>query len=196
MACAGLGVLIALALAAVAWNESERDRWLQPERVMDAVGLRPGMTVGEVGAGRGYFTVKLARRVGPRGRVLANDIDDGALRALAARCADEGLGNVEVIHGEVEDPRLPATALDLVFLVYSLHDVDRPVALLRNLAPSLVAGGLVVVLDEDPEVTGDRHFLAAGRIRGLLAQAGYEEVPTEDFLERDLLLVFRVADGR
>jgi ubiquinone/menaquinone biosynthesis C-methylase UbiE len=182
-------------LAVVALDEAERDRWLQPERVMDTVGLRPGMTVGEIGAGRGYFTVKLARRVGSRGRVLANDIDGGALRVLTARLEDERLGNVDIIHGEVEDPRLPESTLDMVFLVYALHDLDRPLALLRNLSSSLVPTGLVVVLDQDPGVTGDPHFLSAGRVRDLFLETGYEEVPVEDFLERDLLLVFRLADS-
>jgi len=84
----------------------------------------------------------------------------------------------------------------MVFLVYTLHDLDQPLALLRNLAPSLVSTGSIVVLDQDPEVTRDHHFLPAERIHTLFAEAGYEEVPVEDFLERDLLLVFRPADRR
>jgi ubiquinone/menaquinone biosynthesis C-methylase UbiE len=152
------------------------------------------MVIAEVGAGRGYFTLKLARRVGPDGVVYANDIDAAALRELEGRIRDASLDNVVTVRGEVEDPLLPDRSLDMVFMVYALHDFDRPVALLRNLRRCLDVHTTVVVLDEDPEVTGDHHFLSVERVRELFAKAGYEEVPTEDFLERDLLLVFRIPE--
>ena len=188
-----LFVVLLVAILAQTRDESGRDLRLQPDRVMDAVGIRPGMVVGEVGAGRGYFTVKLARRVGPEGKVFANDIDARALAALDRRCREEGLHNVVTVEGEVDDPRLPERALDAVFFVYSLHDIDRPLALLENLETSLADGALVVVLDEDPGVTGSHHFLPAARVLELFTEAGYEQVPLEDFLERDLLLAFRAV---
>jgi ubiquinone/menaquinone biosynthesis C-methylase UbiE len=151
------------------------------------------MTIGEVGAGRGYFTVKLARAVGPAGRVHANDIDPIALGRLASRCENEGLLNVETVLGEYDDPLLPDGSLDMVFMVYAFHDIDERVALLENLAPSLRPGATVVVLDQDPEVTGDGHFLETDAIIGFFRQAGFGRVPVEDFLERDVLLVFRLG---
>jgi len=178
---------------ALAHDEAGRDLRLQPDRVMDAVGVRRGMVVGEVGAGRGYFTVKLARRVGPHGRVFANDIDGHALAALAQRCDEEDLHNVVTVEGEVDDPQLPGRALEVAFLVYALHDFTHPEEMLRNLAPSLAPGAVVVVLDEDPEATGHHHFLVRERVLELFSEAGYEQVPLEDFLERDLLLAFRAA---
>ena len=193
---AALAVACALVIVAAspsALDEAGRDDRLQPERVMGAVGVRPGMVVGEVGAGRGYFTVKLARRVGPEGRVYANDIDARALAALGHRCRDEDITNVVTVEGAEDDPLLPERSLEIVFLVYSLHDISRPVALLRNLASSLARGAVVVVLDEDPDVTGDDHFLPRRRVLELFAEAGYERVPLDDFLERDLLLAFRAA---
>jgi ubiquinone/menaquinone biosynthesis C-methylase UbiE len=180
-------------VATAACSEADRDRWLQPDRVLRAVGVEPGMTVGEVGAGRGYFTVKLARAVGPTGRVLANDIDSGALAALEDRCRREHLENVETVLGETVDPLLPERALDMVFMVYALHDIDDQVPLLENLARSLRPGATVVVLDEDPEVTGDHHFLATDAVVSRFRQAGYARVPVDDFLERDVLLVFRLS---
>jgi len=186
-------------LVALCWvcnaacSETDRDRRLQPDRVIRAVGVEPGMTLGEVGAGRGYFTVKLARAVGPSGRVLANDIDSGALAGLENRCRREDLHNVETVLGENEDPLLPDRALDMVFMVYAFHDIDEQVPLLENLARSLRSGATVVILDEDPEVTGDDHFLATGTIIRLFRRAGYEPVPVDDFLERDVLLVFRLG---
>jgi ubiquinone/menaquinone biosynthesis C-methylase UbiE len=192
LACVGL----LIAAQTPARDESGRDLRLQPDRVMDSVGVRPGMVIGEVGAGRGYFTVKLARRVGPDGRVFANDIDGHALAELARRCHEEDLDNVVTVEGEVEDPLFPERALDAVFFVYSLHDVAYPLALLRNLEPSLTEDAVVVVLDEDPEVTGQHHFLSGLRVLELFTEAGYEQIPLEDFLERDLLLVFRATTSR
>ncbi len=178
-------------VSTAACSEASRDQELQPDRVIRAVGVEPGMTVGEIGAGRGYFTVKLARAVGPTGRVLANDIDSGALASLERRCRREDLDNVETVLGEYEDPLLPDRALDMVFIVYAFHDIDDQVSLLENLAPSLREGATVVVLDEDAGVTGDHHFLAPGRIIDLFREAGYERVPIDDFLERNVLLGFR-----
>jgi ubiquinone/menaquinone biosynthesis C-methylase UbiE len=181
-------------VSTAACSEADRDRRLQPDRVIRAVGVEPGMTLGEIGAGRGYFTVKLARAVGSTGRVLANDIDSGALAALENRCRREDLQNVETVLGENVDPLFPDRTLDMVFMVYAFHDIDEQVALLENLARSLRTGATVVVLDDDPEVTGDDHFLATGAITRLFRRAGYERVPVDDFLERDVLLVFRLSD--
>jgi ubiquinone/menaquinone biosynthesis C-methylase UbiE len=180
-------------VSTAACSEASRDRELQPERVIRAVGVEPGMTLGEIGAGRGYFTVKLARAVGSTGRVLANDIDSGALASLERRCRREDLDNVETVLGEYEDPLFPDRALDMVFIVYAFHDIEEQVPLLENLAPSLRPGATVVVLDEDPEITGDHHFLVSGVIVDLFREAGYERVPVDDFLERNVLLVFRLS---
>jgi ubiquinone/menaquinone biosynthesis C-methylase UbiE len=107
------------AAPAAAYDEAARDVQLQPERVMDAVGIRPGMVIGEAGAGRGYFTFKLARRVGETGRIYANDIDESALEHVRDRCRSEGLRNVETVVGQMDDPLFPARALDLVMIVYA-----------------------------------------------------------------------------
>jgi predicted methyltransferase len=96
-----------LVLRSDALDDAERDARLQPERVMDAIGVRPGMVIGEAGAGRGYFTFKLARRVGAQGKVYANDIDRGALDHIRQVCRDENIANVETVVGEVEDPLFP-----------------------------------------------------------------------------------------
>ena len=182
-------------VSTAACSEAHRDQQVQPERVIQAVGVEQGMTLGEIGAGRGYFTVKLARAVGSTGRVFANDIDSGALAALEKRCRREDLHNVETVLGEYVDPLLPDRALDMVFMVYAFHDIDERVALLENLARSLRKGATVVVLDEDAEVTGDDHFLGPGTIIRLFREAGYERVPVEDFLERNVLLVFRLSES-
>ena len=160
---------------------------------MDVVGIRPGMVVGEVGAGRGYFTFKLARRVGASGKVYANDIDRSALDHVRQVCRDEGIGNVETVAGEVEDPLFPVTGLEVVVMVYALHDFSRPVAFLQNLKKYLQPGGRVVILDQDPDASGDRHFLTRDRLVELFTEGGYVLARDERFLEKDLLLVFRLS---
>jgi len=192
---ARLAAAIVAALAVVtpagAQEDSRRDARLQPERVMDAVGIRPGMVVGEAGAGRGYFTLKLARRVGVSGKVYANDIDRAALDHVRQVCRDEGIGNVETVVGEIEDPLFPVTGLEVVVMVYALHDFSHPVAFLQNLKKYLKPGGTVVILDQNPDVSGDRHFLTRERLVAQFAEGGYQLAADERFLEKDLLLVFR-----
>jgi ubiquinone/menaquinone biosynthesis C-methylase UbiE len=189
-ACA-VAVVLAVVTPASATEDDRRDARLQPERVMDAVGIRPGMVVGEAGAGRGYFTFKLARRVGATGKVYANDIDRDALDHVRQVCRDEGIGNIETVVGEVEDPLFPVSGLELVMMVYALHDFSRPVAFLQNLKKYLKPGGTVVILDQDPEASGNHHFLTRERLVEVFAESGYELARDERFLEKDLLLVFR-----
>ncbi|MDH4195927.1 MAG: class I SAM-dependent methyltransferase, partial [Candidatus Aminicenantes bacterium] len=170
-----------------------RDRDHEPDKVMDIAGVVPGMVIGEVGAGGGYFTFKLAVRVGEGGKVYANDIDSGALRSLRNRARREGVVNIETIVGEVEDPLLPAGALDMVFMVNVFHDLAKPVELLRNLVPSLKPGGTVVILDRDPEkVRGQsRHFLPTETILAKVKEAGFELVRMETFLRYHNLYIVR-----
>jgi ubiquinone/menaquinone biosynthesis C-methylase UbiE len=191
-ACAVAAVL-AVVTPASATEDDRRDARLQPERVMDAVGIRPGMVVGEAGAGRGYFTFKLARRVGATGKVYANDIDKDALDHVRQVCRDEGIGNIETVVGEVEDALFPVSGLELVMMVYALHDFSRPVAFLQNLKKYLKPGGTVVILYQDPEASGNHHFLTRERLVEVFAESGYELARDERFLEKDLLLVFRPA---
>ena len=192
LACAMVATFAA-ATPAGATENAGRDAQLQPERVMDAIGIRPGMVIGEAGAGRGYFTFKLARRVGETGKVYANDIDRSALNHVRQVCRDEGLGNVETVVGEVDDPLFPVAGLELVMMVYAIHDFARPAAFLENLKKYLKPRGTVAVLDQNPDATGDHHFLTRERLVALFGESGYELAHDERFLEKDLLLVFRLS---
>lgn len=167
-----------------------------PEKVMDAAGIESGMVIGEVGAGRGRFTLHLARRVGPAGKVLANDIDAESLELLRNRCKAGGIGNVETILGEIDDPLFPHGILDMVFMVWTYHFLDKPVPLLKSLLPALKSGGTVVLVEPDPVrgPGGSDHGVSAERMRKEAAQAGFELVRTENFLPEDLLFVLRIKD--
>jgi ubiquinone/menaquinone biosynthesis C-methylase UbiE len=168
------------------------DPWgLDLERAMDAVGLAPAMTVGEAGAGDGYFTLPMARRVGPTGRVYANDISTRALRSLERRSAAEHLDNIETVVGRVDDPLFPRHDLQLVVLVHAFHDFEKPVEWLRNLKKYLRPGATVAIIDRDPAQGGGSHFWTRERIVGYAEQAGYERVKGVFDISRHLILVFR-----
>ena len=132
------------------WSTEEaRDRLNEAELVMDRAGIAPGMTVADIGAGEGYYTIRLAQRVGPDGRVLAEDIIPQIRDALAQRVARERLDNVSVRLGEPDDAKLPANSFDRVLMVHMYHEIAEPYAFLWNLRPSLRTGGQVVVVDAD-----------------------------------------------
>lgn len=130
-------------------TEELRDEVNEAETVMDLADIEPGMTVADIGAGNGYYTVRLAPRVGDNGRVLAQDIIPETRDGLADRVTRERLDNVSVRLGEPNDPKLPANSFDRVFMVHMYHEIESPYEFLWNLWPALNEGGLVVVVDAD-----------------------------------------------
>ena len=136
-------------------NEQTRDDRNEATTVMDLAHIAPGMTVADIGAGEGYYTVRLAERVGTHGRVLAQDIDKPALERLGIRVERERLNNVLIKPGAEDDPRLPENSFDRVFLVHMYHEVTEPYAFLWRLRPALREHGQVVVVDVDRPT--DRH---------------------------------------
>ncbi len=171
-----------------------RDTWHQPDKVMDVLGVKPGMIIGEVGAGHGYFTFHLSRRVGDSGRIYANDIASRALASIRSKCETQGITNVETIVGEVEDPLLPMGILDMVFIVNAFHDLAKPVALLNNLVPSLKPDAPVVIIDRDPEKTRDPagHFLTREEILEKIEESDFELDRIETFLPQHNVYIIRV----
>ena len=130
-------------------TETARDDRGEAETVMDQAAITEGMTVADIGAGEGYYTVRLAGRVGDQGRVLAQDIDDGALRRLGSRVERERLDNVSVITGGIDDPNLPPNSFDRIFMVHMYHEITEPYAFIWRMRPALREGGQVIVVDVD-----------------------------------------------
>ena len=130
-------------------TEQIRDDRREAVTVMDQANITKGMTVADIGAGEGYYTVRLAARVGEEGRVLAQDIDEGALRRLGNRVERERLDNVSIKLGATDDPRLPENSFDRIFMVHMYHEIVEPYALLWRLRPALREGGQVIVVDVD-----------------------------------------------
>jgi ubiquinone/menaquinone biosynthesis C-methylase UbiE len=130
-------------------NEDQRDNLGEAKVVMDLAAINPGTTVADIGAGEGYYTIRLAERVGPKGRVLAQDIDPKAIQRLGQRVERERLDNVSIRTGAPEDPKLPANSFDRIFMVHMYHEVNEPYPFLWYLRPALRPGGQVIVVDVD-----------------------------------------------
>jgi ubiquinone/menaquinone biosynthesis C-methylase UbiE len=171
-----------------------RDKIEQPDKVMEATGVKPGMVVGEVGAGHGYFTFWLARGVGDSGKVYANDIDRPALSAIERRRESEKVRNIETVLGSVEDPRFPPASLDMVFIVNAFHDLEKPVELLANLLPALKAGATVVIMDREQVRAADRHFLTREQVEEIVGRSVFEIVRVETFLRYHNLYILKARN--
>ncbi|MDB5713495.1 MAG: methyltransferase protein [Sphingomonadales bacterium] len=154
-------------------DEDTRDRAGEATEVMNRAGVKPGMTVADIGAGEGYYTIRLAARVGRKGRVLAQDIVPAVRDALAERVTRERLDTVSVKLGLPDNPELPEASFDRVFLVHMYHEIGSPYAFLWHLRPAVKEGGRVIVVDADrptnqhgtPPKLLDCEFAAVGYAR-------------------------------
>lgn len=178
--------------------EARHNRLQPPDKVMDAIGVEPGWIIAEVGAGRGRYVVHMAERIGEKGRIYANDIDSEALEYLEHRCDRDGIENVVTILGEVTDPRLPEGILDMVYMINTYHHLDEPVELMRNIVPSLKPGGLLVIIEHDPVKAPDwgEDTTTQEALLEQTAEAGFELVRIETFLENDNINIFRIRSGK
>ena len=152
--------------------EAQRDSVNEAQQVMDMARIEPGMTVADIGAGEGYYTVRLAERVGAKGRVVAQDIDTEALRLLGLRIERERLDNVSILRGEADDPRLPKASFDRIFLVHMYHEVTEPYAFLWRMRDALRKEGKIIVVETDRPT--DRHGIPPTLLFCEFKAVGYE----------------------
>jgi SAM-dependent methyltransferase len=173
-------------------QQKDRDRWLwqQPEMVMDVLGVKEGMVIADIGAGEGYFTFRLARRIGQNGLVYANEINK----------------EITTILGEPDDPLLPEKKIDIALLVNLIHLVDQPVVFLKNIKPCLKPEGTLVLVQWDAEklltespggsLEDVKEFLKEDLLKKIQT-AGYEVIRTETFLSMQNIYICRwIATGR
>ena len=177
------------------WLErSEREVEEEPDKALDALGSLAGLTVADVGAGSGYFTVRLASRVGPAGRVFANDLQSEMLKMLTARLARERVTNVTLVQGAVDDPKLPASSLDLAIMVDVYHEFSEPQKMLRGLRAALKPGGRLVLFEyrkEDPQVPiRFEHKMSVAEARLELEAEGFLFSRLDDRLPRQHIMIF------
>jgi ubiquinone/menaquinone biosynthesis C-methylase UbiE len=180
---------------AAAWlDRAERIEEEEPDIALDAITIAPGSTVADVGAGSGYMTVKMARRVGPSGKVYANDIQPQMLAMLRERLAKEQITNVETIQGADDDPKLPSGSLDLILMVDVYHEFQQPQKMLQRMRESLKPGARLVLLEyrkEDPSIPiRFDHKMTVAEAKLEVEAEGYSLSRVEEMLPRQHILIF------
>jgi SAM-dependent methyltransferase len=155
-------------------DEKERDDAGEPGQLVRLLGIKPGMSVADLGAGSGYYVVRLSPIVGSSGRIIAEDVVPEYLQALRKRVRDLALPNVTVTLGEPHDPRLPTGSVDVAILVHMYHEVTQPYGLLYNLVPALKPDARVGIVDAFAPTS--EHGTPPGLLRCELAAVGYREI--------------------
>jgi ubiquinone/menaquinone biosynthesis C-methylase UbiE len=180
-------------------DRPNRDAVQKPEQVLDSLAIREGQTVADVGCGSGYFTVHLARRVGPRGRVFATDLQSEMLDLLRKKLDAAKLTNVLARLATEADPNLPAGEVDLVLMVDVYHELGNPPATLAHIKRSLAKGGRLALVEyraEDPKVAiKPEHKTTLVQLRRELEANGYSFVSSDELLPEQRIVVFVPAGG-
>lgn len=173
------------------FEEPGRDTRLQINRVMDILHIGPGMTVADIGAGGGWFSVRAARKVSPGGRVLAEDINAGYLQSIRERAKRENLTNIQTILGKQEDPKLPANSVDAALMLKVYHEIAWPPPLLIGLRVAMRQGARLGIIDRNGN--GQDHGLDEKIVKEEVEKAGFKLVDRFDFTKadgQDYFLVF------
>lgn len=178
------------------WLErSERETEELPEKALDAIGIQPGMIVADVGAGVGYFTVRLAKRVGPGGKVFANDVQPEMLSMLKDRVAKANLNNVEAVLGTEADPKLPKNSMDLILLVDVYHELSQPQRMLQKMREALKSDGRLVLIEfrkEDPRIPiRPEHKMSVQEADAEVSAEGFRLDKVLKDLPRQHILIFK-----
>jgi ubiquinone/menaquinone biosynthesis C-methylase UbiE len=185
-----------MGLSGAEWlDREEREREEQPEKAIAQLNLKPGMMVADVGAGTGYYSLRMAKVVAPGGVVYANDIQPGMLDKLSERATAAHVTNIVTILGSEADPKLPAGKLDLVLLVDVYHELSRPQRMLEGIQESLKPGGRLVLLEfrkEDPSVPiRPEHKMSVEEVKAEVTPEGFRFEKVVDKLPWQHIIFFR-----
>ncbi|MFC1726609.1 class I SAM-dependent methyltransferase [candidate division KSB1 bacterium] len=185
---------VSFLIPGTACSQRNRESWQPPGKIMDAVGVKPGMIIGEAGAGTGYFTFPLAERVGEKGKIYANDISRSSLDKLKSRAERERVRNIETVVGKLRDPSFPVKDLDMIIMVYVLHHLDEPVDFVKNLKKYLKPGARLVIIERDAEKdrSGSHDFMSKTQALETMKKTGFELDRTEDFLKYDTIYIYKI----
>ena len=154
-------------------DEKTRDLHHEAELVMDLLGVKPGVRVADIGAGRGYYTVRLSARVGPGAIIYATDVNADHLKELQARLESKGIGDVKLVLGSPNDPTLPPAAIDIAILAHVYHEIENPYEFMYRLHRSLALGARVGIVDLDRST--ESHGTPPKLLRCELGALGYRE---------------------
>lgn len=185
-----------LAARIATFERSGRDEWQKPDEVIEALHLKPGMAIADIGAGTGYFSRRFSKAVGPAGKVYAVDIDTQILGYLRKTAAKDHLDNIETIVSKPEDPLLPPHSVDIAFFCDTTHHIADRVTIYRKVAEALTPGGRLVVIDDSPKAPHHPHLASQLIPRWEALQeatkAGFKKVQEFKFLlPRQYFLVFQ-----
>lgn len=177
----------------------ERIQEEDPDRMLAALDIKKGSVVADIGAGVGYHVWRMADIVGPTGKVIGEDIQEGMIRLLRKNIEDRKLRNVEIVVGTPTDPKLPANSLDLVLMVDVYHEFAEPVAMMKHIQNALKPDGRVVLVEfrkEDPSVPiQPLHKMSVQDVRSELEPLGFKFQRSLEFLPWQHILIFTVAKG-
>lgn len=176
------------------FEDPKRDENLQINRVMDILGIKQGSSVADIGAGSGWFSVRAARRVGAKGVVYADEINQDYLNYIAERAKKENLSNIKTILGKEDDPDLLENSVDAVLILKTYHEIQQPIRLLKNLQKSLRAKARIGIIDRNGK--GDDHGLDREVVVKEAAQAGFKLIESYDFVKPDGMDYFLVFQAR
>jgi ubiquinone/menaquinone biosynthesis C-methylase UbiE len=179
------------------WLERpEREDEEAPSKALDALELKPGMVVADIGAGSGYYSARIAKRVGPAGRVYATDIQPGMIELLDRRIKSEQLSNITTVLGGMDDPRLPPAAIDLAIMVDVYHELQQPQVFLQRLKGAFKPDGRLVLLEfrkEDPKVPIlEVHKMSVAEVKQEMEAEGFVLDKVIDVLPWQHIIVLRV----
>jgi SAM-dependent methyltransferase len=180
-------------------DRGERESEENPDGALDAIGFKPGMVVADIGAGTGYMTLKMAKRVGPSGKVYAEDVQPEMLRRLRANAEAAKLANIQTVLGGEADPKLPPGALDLILLVDVYHELSQPQRMLRKMRESLKPDGRLVLLEyrkEDPSIPiRPEHKMSVQEVKLEVEAEGFHLDQVLETLPRQHILILTKAKG-
>ena len=183
----------------ILWLErSERETEEQPQLVIDALEIKPGQTIADLGAGSGYYSFRIAPLVGPTGKVLAIDIEPTMLEVISQRASREHVTNVATVRSSARDPNLAPGSVDLLFMVDVYHELEYPYEVITKVRAALKPGGRVALIEyraEDPEVAiKPVHKMSERQVRREMQAAGFKHVKTVRTLPLQHLILFEAAN--
>ena len=178
------------------FGQSDRESWQPPEQIMDSIGVKSGMIIGEAGVGRGYFTFPLAKRVGEKGKVYANDISISSLDEIQSRSKRENLTNIITVMGKTEDPLFPQKNHDMIIMVYVLHMLEKPNEFMENLKKYMTPDTQLVIIERNSNTDRGHYpsFMSKKQVLEMIEKSNYKLVRVMTFLSRDNIYIYKIRN--
>lgn len=188
-----------MGMAGAAWLvRPERIAEENPDGALDAMNIRPGQTIADLGSGVGYMTIRMAKRVGPTGKIYGVDLQPGMLAELEKNAKAAGVSNIVPVLGEPADPKLPEGQIDMILMVDVYHEISQPQAMIRKLRQALKPDGRLILLEyraEDPSIPiNPDHKMTVEQVRAEIEPEGFKLQPPIETLPRQHLLILTKAE--